>query len=72
MGKRTAEKQLTQLNQHEDDVDDSTEHYGGGFHMAAKEKLSQRVIKKPRSRLRGAANTATTSASGGQPNTPSS
>ncbi|KAJ2383088.1 hypothetical protein GGI23_007223, partial [Coemansia sp. RSA 2559] len=41
--------------------------------MAAKEKLSQRVIKKPRSRLRGAAaTTATTSASGGQPNTPSS
>ncbi|KAJ2546218.1 hypothetical protein EV175_005685 [Coemansia sp. RSA 1933] len=62
MGKRIADKQLTQLNQYEDDAVEDT-----GFHMAAQEKLSQRVIKKPRSRIRGA---VASTAGGQQPTTP--
>ncbi|KAJ2512507.1 hypothetical protein GGI11_004710 [Coemansia sp. RSA 2049] len=56
MGKRLAEKQLTQLNQHEDeDMEGGGSDYGEeGFRMANKTKMSQRVIKKPKSRLRGA------------------
>ncbi|KAJ1736936.1 hypothetical protein LPJ72_000952 [Coemansia sp. Benny D160-2] len=56
MGKRLAERQLTQLNQHEDEDMEGggSDHGEQGFHMANKTKMSQRVIKKPKSRLRGA------------------
>ncbi|KAJ1677708.1 hypothetical protein EV182_005595, partial [Spiromyces aspiralis] len=53
MAKRTAEKQLTQLNQFDEDVD--TDGNGGEFRKADEATLARRVIKKPKSRLRGAA-----------------
>ncbi|KAI9477556.1 hypothetical protein BX667DRAFT_496826 [Coemansia mojavensis] len=52
MGKRTAEHQLTQLNQH--DEDDSSDYQGSSFQRANESELSRRVIKKPKSRLRSA------------------
>ncbi|KAJ2661715.1 hypothetical protein IWW48_002261 [Coemansia sp. RSA 1200] len=73
MGKRLAEKQLTQLNQHEDDMEGGGgggDDYGEeGFLMANKTKMSQRVIKKPKSRLRGAAAAAATPGSAGEQTT---
>ncbi|KAJ1916252.1 hypothetical protein GGI09_002638 [Coemansia sp. S100] len=54
MGKRGAEKQLTQLNQHEEDTDHSSSDQNGaqGFRKADVNTLAQRVIKVPKSRLR--------------------
>ncbi|KAJ2851101.1 hypothetical protein IWW36_001352 [Coemansia brasiliensis] len=52
MVKRTAEHQLTQLNQH--DEDDSSDYQGSGFQRANESEISRRVIKKPKSRLRSA------------------
>ncbi|KAJ2893488.1 hypothetical protein GGI21_005420, partial [Coemansia aciculifera] len=55
MGKRVADKQLTQLNQFEEGVDDNgSDHDSGalGFRRADESTLAQRVIKKPKSRLR--------------------
>ncbi|KAJ1662489.1 hypothetical protein EV178_005847 [Coemansia sp. RSA 1646] len=70
MGKRIAEKQLTQLNQHEEEMEGSSDHFGEGIRMADKMALSQRVIKKPKSRLRGIAGSTATGASE-QPSKPS-
>ncbi|KAJ2358509.1 hypothetical protein GGF43_000755 [Coemansia sp. RSA 2618] len=52
MAKRTAERQLTQLNQHEEE--DSSDHQGSSFQRADEGELARRVIRKPKSRLRSA------------------
>ncbi|KAJ2783113.1 hypothetical protein GGI15_002709 [Coemansia interrupta] len=57
MSKRAARKQLTDLNQHDNDSDE--EHQtDGGFQMADKETLARRPIKVPKSRLRGTASSS--------------
>ncbi|KAJ1951305.1 hypothetical protein EC988_004082, partial [Linderina pennispora] len=53
MGKRVADRQLTQLNQDESDSEGSTGNFEGTFRKANEEVLATRVIKKPKSRLRG-------------------
>ncbi|KAI9503046.1 hypothetical protein GGI25_003493 [Coemansia spiralis] len=63
MAKRTAEKQLTQLNQHEEDTEGSSDYQEDGFSMANQQQLALRVIKKPKSRLRGVAAAAATTES---------
>ncbi|KAJ2684646.1 hypothetical protein IWW39_004781 [Coemansia spiralis] len=54
MGKRSAEKQLTQLNQFEEETDTSNSDQSSaqGFRKADQTTLAQRVIKVPKSRLR--------------------
>ncbi|KAJ1916732.1 hypothetical protein H4219_003602 [Mycoemilia scoparia] len=73
MGKRIADKELTQLNQFDDD--NSDDYSGEGeFKRANESELSRRVIKKPKSRLKNAgagASAATTSASNPAPKTTS-
>ncbi|KAJ2481364.1 hypothetical protein IWW56_001794 [Coemansia sp. RSA 2131] len=49
MAKRTAERQLTQLNQHDDEDSD---YQGSNFQKADEGELAKRVIRKPKSRLR--------------------
>ncbi|KAJ1982508.1 hypothetical protein H4R34_001686 [Dimargaris verticillata] len=51
MVKRSAEMQLTKLNQFEDDNDDAVVDDGSGFRKASDTSLAQRKIKKPSSRL---------------------
>ncbi|KAJ2482961.1 hypothetical protein EV174_003067 [Coemansia sp. RSA 2320] len=67
MGKRVADKQLTQLNQFEEETDasssDQAQNSSAGFHKADPSALAQRVIKVPKSRLRGTAANANVSAS---------
>ncbi|KAJ2616779.1 hypothetical protein H4S08_000615 [Coemansia sp. RSA 1365] len=50
MGKRSAEKQLTQLNQF--DEENEGESQGKSFQRATEDALAGRVIRKPKSRLR--------------------
>ncbi|KAJ2490916.1 hypothetical protein IWW37_002695 [Coemansia sp. RSA 2050] len=54
MGKRSAEKQLTQLNQFEEETDPSSsdQNSAQGFRKADQNTLAKRVIKVPKSRLR--------------------
>lgn len=55
MGKRIADNQLTQLNFDDDEADAGDTGFSeGGFKLANEQALSQRVIRKPKSRLRGA------------------
>ncbi|KAJ2302771.1 hypothetical protein IWW55_003260 [Coemansia sp. RSA 2706] len=58
MAKRVADRQLTQLNQHEDD--DSSDAQSAGFRRADDSELARRVIRKPKSRLRSANNPEST------------
>ncbi|KAJ1975217.1 hypothetical protein H4R35_003243, partial [Dimargaris xerosporica] len=51
MVKRSAEVQLTKLNQFDDDNDDALVDDGSGFRKASDTSLAQRKIKKPSSRL---------------------
>ncbi|KAJ1781324.1 hypothetical protein LPJ62_005871, partial [Coemansia sp. RSA 2167] len=57
MAKRTAERQLTQLNQHDDE---DTDVQGSNFQKADEGELARRVIRKPKSRLRSAASNEST------------
>ncbi|KAJ2503542.1 hypothetical protein GGH96_000102 [Coemansia sp. RSA 1972] len=57
MAKRTAERQLTQLNQHDDEDSDVQ---GSNFQKADEGELARRVIRKPKSRLRTAASNEST------------
>ncbi|KAJ2799958.1 hypothetical protein H4R20_004238 [Coemansia guatemalensis] len=50
MGKRSAEKQLTQLNQYDEDNEGDSQ--GNSFRRATEDALAGRVIRKPKSRLR--------------------
>ncbi|KAJ1951818.1 hypothetical protein GGI12_006397, partial [Dipsacomyces acuminosporus] len=52
MGKRVADRQLTQLNQNDNDEHDSSDYTEGTFRMADKDVLARRAIRKPKSRLR--------------------
>ncbi|KAJ1899029.1 hypothetical protein LPJ66_002369 [Kickxella alabastrina] len=56
MGKRSADRQLTQLNQYDGDTDaeNNSDVGEGTFRMADKEVLSTRQIKMPKSRFRNA------------------
>ncbi|KAJ2083815.1 hypothetical protein H4R24_000467 [Coemansia sp. RSA 988] len=50
MGKRSAEKQLTQLNQYDEENEGDSQ--GKSFQRATGDALAGRVIRKPKSRLR--------------------
>ncbi|KAJ2721679.1 hypothetical protein GGI07_003794 [Coemansia sp. Benny D115] len=57
MGKRVAEKELNQLNQYDEETED-TGSETGSFQKAKQDEIAKRVIKMPKSRLRGAAASA--------------